>query len=159
VWSLARGRLELLDLGPLSRHWPGALLHLPHLAGAGGAAAGGSIRALPAARLGPDLALRGDRLAVLLLPRRTGPGDALAPVGRKVTVAEEGRARVLGLCVVPGPFLVGVVLAFLGCCALGRLVSRHNPYKWFVRFHRYIHPETLLYPTASQVRALARERL
>ncbi|MBI1915736.1 MAG: hypothetical protein HYS12_13535 [Planctomycetes bacterium] len=57
------------------------------------------------------------------------------------------------------PLLAGVVFAFLGCCLAGRLVSQRNPYKWFTRFHRYVHPETHVYPTASQVRSLARQRL
>jgi len=57
------------------------------------------------------------------------------------------------------PLLAGVVFAFVGCCVAGRLLSQRNPYKWFTRFHAYIHPTTYVYPTASQVRVLARERL
>jgi len=57
------------------------------------------------------------------------------------------------------PLLAGVIFSFLGCCLVGRLLSARNPYKWFTRFHRYVHPETHIYPTASQVRALARARL
>jgi hypothetical protein len=63
------------------------------------------------------------------------------------------------MTVTPVSFLTGVVVAFLGCCLAGRLLSQHNPYKRFTRFHHYIHLETYVYPTASQVRALARERL
>jgi hypothetical protein len=63
------------------------------------------------------------------------------------------------MTVTPVAFLAGVVIAFLGCCLVGHLLSQRNPYKWFTRFHAYIHPTTNVYPTASQVRALARERL
>jgi hypothetical protein len=75
-------------------------------------------------------------------------------------VSEQRRATVLGISsVAPSPFLAGVLFAFLGCCLVGRLLSERNPYKWFTRFHHYIDPHTNFYPTASQVRALARERL
>jgi hypothetical protein len=74
-------------------------------------------------------------------------------------VTETNRSGLLERAVSPWPLLAGVVVAFLGCCLAGRLLSQRNPYKWFTRFHAFIHPMTHVYPTASQVRALARERL
>ena len=59
----------------------------------------------------------------------------------------------------PAALLVGGLLAFVVCCMGGRILSRHNPYKWFVRFHQYLNPQTQFYPTASQLCALARTRL
>lgn len=64
-------------------------------------------------------------------------------------------ARVLS----PVPLLAGALLAFVACCAAGRVLSRQNQYEDFTRFHPYLNPQTLYYPTASQVRALALARL
>src|SRR5260370_174476 len=79
--------------------------------------------------------------------------------GRALVVKELRAPGFLDRVVSAGPLLAGVIFSFLGCCLVGRFVSQKNPYKWFTRFHRYVHPETHVYPTASQVRALARERL
>ena len=59
----------------------------------------------------------------------------------------------------PPALLAGVVCAFVVCCLAGRVVASRNPFVGFQRFHRTISPETLFYPTASQVRALGREQL
>src|SRR5262249_26904155 len=59
----------------------------------------------------------------------------------------------------PGALLLGVAVGFLTCCLLGRLVSQRNIYRHFVRFHGYLTPETLYYPTPCQLGALGRSRL
>lgn len=66
---------------------------------------------------------------------------------------------ILERAVAPWPLLAGVFCSFLACCLAGRLVSRQVVYKDFVRFHPCIAPESLLYPTACQVKALAAEQL
>src|SRR5262249_11133575 len=83
--------------------------------------------------------------------------EALA--GRDLPVRETHTSGFLDRAVSGWPLLAGVVFAFLGCCVAGRLLSQRNPFKWFTRFHHYIHLETYVYPTASQLRALARGRL
>jgi hypothetical protein len=85
--------------------------------------------------------------------------DAPAFPGREIALAETARPGLLERLVVPAPLLAGALLSFVACCVLGRILSHHNQYKFFTRFHRYIQPETLYYPTASQVRGLARDRL
>ena len=55
--------------------------------------------------------------------------------------------------------LLGVGCAFVGCCLAGRVLSRHNFFAGFERFHQQTSPESLFYPTASQLRALGRARL
>ena len=59
----------------------------------------------------------------------------------------------------PAVLLLGVVCAFVACCLAGRVVAARNPFAGFQRFHPHITPQTLFYPTASQVRALGRARL
>jgi hypothetical protein len=59
----------------------------------------------------------------------------------------------------PRALLLGVMASFLGCCAAGAWYTRHNVYGSFDRFHPWIAPETLHYPSAGQVMALARARL
>jgi hypothetical protein len=59
----------------------------------------------------------------------------------------------------PRGLLLGCALSFLACCALGRAVSRHNPYKNFERFHEFINYLSLYYPTVAQTRAIARSAL
>src|SRR3954463_15698565 len=61
--------------------------------------------------------------------------------------------------IVPGPLLLGVAVSFLGCCLAGYYLAHRNVYAPVVRFHPMISPETLHYPSASQVVALARSRL
>jgi hypothetical protein len=59
----------------------------------------------------------------------------------------------------PPVLFVGMAGAFAVCCLGGRLASRQNLFQHFQRFHNYINPMTQFYPTASQVRELARSRL
>lgn len=61
--------------------------------------------------------------------------------------------------VAPRPLFAGVVLAFLVCCVNGFLAGKHNCFVNFNRFHHFISPLTLFYPTARQVNALAHARL
>jgi hypothetical protein len=61
--------------------------------------------------------------------------------------------------VAPGALFLGLAASFLGCCLAGRLASRRNHIQAFERFHIYLTPETLFYPTACQVRRLAQSRL
>jgi hypothetical protein len=59
----------------------------------------------------------------------------------------------------PGALLAGAAAGFLACCLGGRLVSRVNLYQNFERFHLFLTPDTLYYPTPCQLRALGRSRL
>jgi hypothetical protein len=61
--------------------------------------------------------------------------------------------------IAPRVLLLGAAVSFLGSCLAGFVVSRQNHFAQFDRFHFYIAPETLYYPTACQVRELARSRL
>src|SRR5437899_5537979 len=53
-------------------------------------------------------------------------------------------------------FLLGFALAFLSCVAAGYFSSARNLFENFTRFHQLIAPESNFYPTARQVRTLAR---
>src|SRR5438270_788218 len=59
----------------------------------------------------------------------------------------------------PYPMFLGVILSFLACCFGGEVISGKNFYVDYERFHIFIGPENSLYPTASQVRAIAKSRL
>lgn len=59
----------------------------------------------------------------------------------------------------PRGFFLGMVLGFAACCLAGRKAPALAPIADFQRFHRYLSPEGLYYPTALQVRALARREL
>jgi hypothetical protein len=59
----------------------------------------------------------------------------------------------------PNSLFLGAVLGFAGCCLAGYLASRHNPFDEFERFHFLMSAETHYYPTANQVRELARSKL
>jgi hypothetical protein len=61
--------------------------------------------------------------------------------------------------IAPWALFLGLAAGFLTCCLAGRVAVRQNPFEHFTRFHTYLNPETLFYPTARQVRALARARL
>lgn len=56
-------------------------------------------------------------------------------------------------------FLLGVIVAFVGCCLVGYLGRDRMLFANFSRFHVRIAPQSLYYPTACQVRALARQQL
>ena len=51
----------------------------------------------------------------------------------------------------PIAFFVGIVIAFALCSYAGHLVAKHNIYNNFHRFHDYISPASLYYPTISQM--------
>jgi hypothetical protein len=72
---------------------------------------------------------------------------------------QHSRAGLLERFLSPRPLLAGVVFSFLGCCIVGRILRSQNQYINFTRFHTYISPQTQYYPTASQVRSLARATL
>ena len=55
----------------------------------------------------------------------------------------------------PYPLFLGIIVSFAACCAAGLIVSRKDCIKDFVRFNVFTGPQTLMYPTASQVRSLA----
>jgi hypothetical protein len=57
---------------------------------------------------------------------------------------------------VPRALVVGIVGAFAACCLSGHLAGARNLYMPFVRFHRYINPESCFFPTATQVRAMGK---
>ena len=54
-------------------------------------------------------------------------------------------------------FLAGFAIGMVVLSVLGAFAGSMQTLERFVRFHRYINPEGLYYPTASQVVALARE--
>lgn len=49
------------------------------------------------------------------------------------------------------PFLLGVILGFLGCAMAGRMVSERPMFERFGRFFAPIQPQRFFYPTASQL--------
>jgi hypothetical protein len=59
----------------------------------------------------------------------------------------------------PNALFFGVACGFLACCLAGRLVAGHNHYPNFTRFHSFINPESLHYPTASECLAVAEDGL
>jgi hypothetical protein len=65
----------------------------------------------------------------------------------------------LGRLVAPWALFAGLAAGFTACCLAGRLAAGRNPFEGFQRFHPLLAPETLFYPTACQVRALAQSRL
>ena len=70
-------------------------------------------------------------------------------------------SRVVGLLgpVRPRAFLSGFAASVLMLCVLGRVVSGTSYLQEFQRFHRFLSMDTLYYPTASQLRALAKAAL
>lgn len=75
-------------------------------------------------------------------------------------MGEQVRARLAALLVLDrwsiAAYLVSVAIGLVGLSLAGRAAADVNQFEHFVRFHRYINPETFFYPTASQVRALAK---
>lgn len=59
----------------------------------------------------------------------------------------------------PPGFFLGMALGFAACCVAGRKAPALLPICDFQRFHRFLNPEGLYFPTALQVRALARREL
>src|SRR4051794_38888323 len=74
----------------------------------------------------------------------------MPPVGEKGWL--EGGLR-------PRALLWGVALSFLASSLAGLACSRALVIKDFLRFHVYLTPSALFYPTASQVRQVARAKL
>jgi hypothetical protein len=62
----------------------------------------------------------------------------------------------LARLLVPRALFLGAVGAFAACCLAGYLAGAKNLYMPFVRFHRYLNPESAYFPTASQVRAMGK---
>lgn len=56
----------------------------------------------------------------------------------------------------PIALCLGVAVGFIGCSIVGRLWSRENIYKSYVRLHPFLEQETSYYPTSSQLAAIAR---
>ncbi|MCC6175185.1 MAG: hypothetical protein IT305_07785 [Chloroflexi bacterium] len=54
-------------------------------------------------------------------------------------------------------FLVGMLLGLALLSLAGHLTMHENLFPGFVRFHRYINGESLFYPTASEIIAVARD--
>jgi hypothetical protein len=59
----------------------------------------------------------------------------------------------------PSALLWGVASSFLLCCVLGRIASHHNYLRNVERFHKFLSPETLFYPTPAQLREWGRANL
>lgn len=62
-------------------------------------------------------------------------------------------------CLTPSVFFLGMVLGFAVCCVLGRHLPKLLPMREFQRLHTYLNPQSLYFPTALQIRALARKEL
>lgn len=60
---------------------------------------------------------------------------------------------------VPNALFVGVAAGFATCCIAGVVASHQNPLRKVERFHLFICPETLYYPTVNQLCELAQGRL
>lgn len=58
----------------------------------------------------------------------------------------------------PPAFFIGIALAFVLCSLAGRAISKHNIYGNFSRFHDYINPASLYYPTISQMLAIVESK-
>src|SRR5215204_5325324 len=56
-------------------------------------------------------------------------------------------------------FFAATVLTFGLLCLAGWLSTTRNQFEHFQRFHLYINPQTLFYPTASQVVMLAKDAI
>jgi hypothetical protein len=76
-----------------------------------------------------------------------------------MSMMQDREVTLLERLIRPYPFFLGVVLSFVVCCLAGLLASRHNFFEHFLRFHKRINLESAYFPTASQVRALARATL
>jgi hypothetical protein len=59
----------------------------------------------------------------------------------------------------PSGILLGMLIGFLICCFIGKIVAKTNFYQHFQRFHRYIRPESIYYPTVSQMLAIVESQV
>ncbi len=75
------------------------------------------------------------------------------------TTTTEEKAGSWESCLSPRALLFGIACSFVACCLAGWLLSQRNPFVGFERFLPHIAPDSLFYPTISQVRALACEKL
>jgi hypothetical protein len=48
-------------------------------------------------------------------------------------------------------FFIGFIIAMVACACAGRVVATKSDFKNFSRFHNYINPQSLFYPTANQM--------
>ena len=55
----------------------------------------------------------------------------------------------------PPIFFIGIAIGLLVCSLAGRDIAKKNFYHNFQRFHRFISPAALFYPTTSQMMAIA----
>src|SRR5437868_13109561 len=80
----------------------------------------------------------------------------LLPTGNVETmVADKEKQKFIA----PYALFTGALLSFAAACAAGFIVRDRNFHAEFGRWHQFIGSETLYYPTASEVRAIARSRL
>src|SRR5262249_23920439 len=110
-------------------------------------------------RVRVEHAVRSRGPTIRLLPAAAGVPPARSVAGSNRAMASPGVNGLLKHWVVPVPLFLGAGCAFLACCLGGRVVSGRDCYRDVERFHQFVSPETLFYPTASQVRALLRRRL
>src|SRR4051812_4776672 len=59
----------------------------------------------------------------------------------------------------PWPVLLGALASFVACCVLGLLSTHRNHLRHVDQFHYFLGPQCQYYPTAPQVRELARSQL
>jgi hypothetical protein len=76
--------------------------------------------------------------------------------GTDATGPYEGRLK---RALSPPAFFLGVAFGFAACCIAGRQAATTLAFRDFQRLHRFLGAETLYYPTALQVRTLARQQL
>jgi hypothetical protein len=62
-------------------------------------------------------------------------------------------------CLTPPGVFLGILIGFVCCCVAGRKSATRTTFHDFQRFHRAINPQSHYYPTALQVRTLARRQL
>ncbi|MEZ0274011.1 MAG: hypothetical protein ACAH88_03840 [Roseimicrobium sp.] len=60
--------------------------------------------------------------------------------------------------IVPWSLFAGVVASFVACCMAGKQTTKTHQLVHFTRFHQKLSPESLFYPTASQVQRLVLAR-
>jgi hypothetical protein len=70
--------------------------------------------------------------------------------------AEVTELRLVRRYVSPQILFLGVAVGLSACAVAGWSASHRNPYRNFVRFHQLLNPESLYYPTASQMKALVK---
>src|SRR5262249_1666081 len=128
-----------------------------------------------AGRLGIDHAVRRRRLVVLLLSVAASLDNAATVGGESIgdleledgSVGErrdemhgaDSLERRISQFLTPPGFFLGLALGFVACCVLGRQLPKLLPMQNVERLHTYLNPQALYFPTALQIRALARRQL